>query len=163
MRRYVLIVPGLAIALLVGLRDRPPVGAHGVGTVPGVSQHSDPRSTTLFPLQNTSPSRRLQPPDALTPAAGICAHAEGSVATLRIHVDVPSPRCSVVMPRQRLRVVNALNVPVRIRLAYINARLGPREARTIGRPFGAYLAPGVHIVAISAYAGGGAELWLRRP
>lgn len=80
---------------------------------------------------------------------------------LQINVDTPSPRCEVVTPEQRLRVVNTTDGPVRVRLAHIAVRLGPRQDLTIDQPFGAYLAPGVHDLAISAYAGGGAELWLR--
>lgn len=110
---------------------------------------------------STTPPPRLKPPDAHSPAAGVCARAVGAVAMLQINVDTPSPRCEVVTPEQRLRVVNTTDGPVRVRLAHIAVRLGPRQDLIIDQPFGAYLAPGVHDLAISAYAGGGAELWLR--
>ncbi len=80
---------------------------------------------------------------------------------VQINVDTPSPRCEVVKPAQRLLVVNRLDRPVRVRLAYVAVRLGPRQGLIIDQQFGTYLAPGVHDLAISAYAGGGAELWLR--
>jgi hypothetical protein len=110
---------------------------------------------------STTPSPRLQPPDATSPAAGICARAQGAVAMVRINVDTPSPRCKVVRPKQRLEVVNTLGRSTIVRLARFTVRLAPRQALTIDQPFGTYLAPGVHDLAISAYAGSGAELWLQ--
>ena len=119
------------------------------------------RATPKMITVSTTPSPRLQPPDANSPAAGICAHAQGAVARVQINVDTPSPRCEVVKPKQRLQVVNTLDRSTIVRLAHFAVRLAPRQALSIDQPFGTYLAPGVHDLAISAYAGGGAELWLR--
>lgn len=126
---------------------------HPVATI---TYRATPKTITV----STTPSPRLKAPDAPSPAAGICARAVGAVAMFQINVDAPSPRCEVVKLAQRLQVVNKMDRPVRVRLAHISVRLGPQQDLTIDQPFGTYLAPGVHDLAISAYAGGGAELWL---
>jgi hypothetical protein len=110
---------------------------------------------------STTPSPVLQPPDASTPAAGICAHAQGAVARVQINIDTPSPRCELVKPEQRLQVVNTLDRFTTVRLAHFAVRLAPRQALYIDQPFRTYLAPGVHLLAISAYGGSGTALWLQ--
>jgi len=127
---------------------------HPVATI---AYRATPRVITV----STTPSPRLQPPDATSPTAGICARAQGAVARVQINVDTPSPRCDVVKPGQRLKVVNTLDRSTIVRLAHYTVRLAPRQVLSIDQPFGTYLAPGVHDLAISAYDGGGAELWLR--
>jgi hypothetical protein len=73
-------------------------------------------------------------------------------------------------PEQALRVVNrtdAFNEPGRpISVSFGNrspVTLAGGKAMVYGRPFGTYLAPGVHDIHSSAYGGGAAaEIWLRR-
>lgn len=96
-----------------------------------------------------------------TPAAGICGAAQGALATVRVNIDVPLPRCQRVQPWQRLMVVNKTDQPVRAQLGPIDVTITPQGEWTSDRPFGTYLAPGVHSLALSAYTGGGAELWLQ--
>ena len=50
---------------------------------------------------------------------------------------------------------------MRARLGPIDVTIPPGGEWEGDRPFGTYLAPGVHSLALSAYAGGGAELWLQ--
>lgn len=79
------------------------------------------------------------------------------------------PRCLVVRPDQRLEVVNTSNrfggpgAAVTVTMPGFAPRALAIGARTVfERPFGAYLAPGVHDLRISLYAGGdGTEIWLK--
>ena len=41
------------------------------------------------------------------------------------------------------------------------ATLEPGESVTFDQPFGDYLAPGVHTLAVSLYGGSGPQLWLK--
>ena len=104
---------------------------------------------------------KAEPPLPQTPAAGVCPMAVGEMATVRIVPSVPSPRCQQVHPWQHLRIINMTDQPVRARLAPIDVAIPPGGEWTSDRPFGTYLAPGVHSLALSTYAGGGAELWVR--
>ncbi|MEJ7629741.1 MAG: hypothetical protein WKF54_09135 [Nocardioidaceae bacterium] len=86
---------------------------------------------------------------------------------LTINPDTPAPRCAFVTADQRLRVVNSTD---RFNQAgkTITIRFPPFPPRvleigattTFDRPFGAYLAPGVHDLRCSFPSGGG-EIWLR--
>ncbi len=104
---------------------------------------------------------KAEPPVPQTPAAGICPVTVGAEATVRVHRDTPSPRCQQVLSGQHLRIINMTDQPVRARLAQIDVTIAPGDEWADDRPFGTYLAPGVHSLALSAYAGGGAELWLQ--
>lgn len=113
--------------------------------------------------------RHLVGPQSLVPAAGACGRTAGSVVTVYVDPDVPEPRCTEVRPDQRLRVVNASN-RFDQRGKTITVRWAPFASRTLpvgsissyARPFGSYLARGVHGLRLSLYAGGGAEIWLRQ-
>lgn len=104
----------------------------------------------------------LKPPDSDLPAAGICGTATGTYATVTINRDTPSPRCQHISPNQSLRIINHTDHPADIRLADHALTLPPQTEGMIDQPFGDYLAPGVHILEISTYPGGGAALWLDR-
>ena len=117
-------------------------------------------STTSVPAPTTT--RTLKPPDADSPAAGICPLVTGTIATVEMHPDVPSPRCVQATPDQRLHVRNEFGREAVVRLASFETRLDNGEGHTFDRPFGHFLAPGVHSIQMSVYSGGyGAELWLR--
>jgi hypothetical protein len=82
---------------------------------------------------------------------------------------VPTPRCVVVRPDQRLRVVNSSALhgspPKTITVGWAN--YAPRvlkagQATTYDRPFGEYLAVGVHDLRLPPlYAGSFGAVWLR--
>ncbi len=108
---------------------------------------------------STEPVPTLKPPDADYPAAGICADPpEGELVTIAITPGVPDPRCVRARPDQKLQVVNATEQPAQVRLAEFDATLNPGERQVFDKPFGEYLAPGVHFVSISTL--GNAALWL---
>jgi hypothetical protein len=118
------------------------------------------------PLSGTAPSL-LWPADGDTPAAGACGGADG-YATVETNPDVPLPRCLIVTARQKLRVVNTSNrfgEPGRSVLVtfagFAPRRLAVGEATVFDRPFGEYLAKGVHTVHLSLFRGSGTEVWLK--
>jgi hypothetical protein len=115
--------------------------------------------TYLSPPPSIASSPTLKPADAAQPGGGACAPADGPVAVLQINPDVPFPRCQRVQPEQWLRLVNKADQRADVRLAGFELMLEPGEEATIDQPFGTYLEPGVHLVAISIYAGN-ATLWL---
>lgn len=100
----------------------------------------------------------LATPIADSPAAGICASIEGDRVEVQIYPDLPDPRCVKVRANQTLTLHNQTTKPVEFTLAQFNVRLEPGQAYTIDRPFGDYLAPGVHRVLVLPYSG--PELWL---
>jgi hypothetical protein len=117
---------------------------------------------TTVPVTPTLPaiqgSAILLPPDSDAPAAGICAESEGEWATVEIRPDTPSPRCLKVTPEQQLKVINRTEAIVQIELGPFTLELQPGVEGALEKPFGSYLAPGVHRVRVSPYAG--PELWL---
>ena len=107
----------------------------------------------------TEPAHTLKPPDADSPAAGICAEPpEGDLVTIQITPGVPDPRCAKARPDQKLEVVNATDQPAQVTLAEFEVTLDPGEREVVDQPFGEYLAPGVHHVSISTL--GNAALWV---
>lgn len=114
-------------------------------------------------------STALQPASHDMPAAGACGTGNGILATVETNPDVPMPRCVIVRPTERLRVVNTSNRfgepgrPVVVEFAGFSPRqLEPGESTVFGTPLGACLGPGVHDARLSLYNGsGGAEIWLK--
>ncbi len=102
----------------------------------------------------------LTPPDAATPAAGICPPANGDVVTLVLERDAPAPRCVAVTGDQRLELVNATTAGT-VFFAGHRIDLAAGATAQLDQPFGAFLAPGVHRVQAEQYAGSGPEVWLR--
>lgn len=85
-----------------------------------------------------------------------------------VNPDTSTPRCLTVRAAQRLRVVNRSDHfgqhgrTVTVTFADFPPRtLRVGDATIFDRPFGEYLAPGVHFVHISLYAGGGGEVLFR--
>ena len=84
-----------------------------------------------------------------------------------VNPDTSTPRCLIVRAAQRLRVVNRsdhFGQPGRT-VTVTFADFPPRtlrvgDATIFDRPFGEYLTPGVHVVHISLYGGGGGEVLL---
>jgi hypothetical protein len=110
----------------------------------------------------------LVPADSDLPAAGSCGSAPGALAVVDANPDTPQPRCLVVRTDQRLEVVNTSDrfqqpgTEITVTMPGFPSRVLAIGASTVfDRPFGAYLAPGVHRLRISLYSGSGADLWLK--
>jgi hypothetical protein len=119
------------------------------------------------PLSGSAPNV-LWPATGDTPAAGACGGGANGYATVETNPDVPLPRCLIVTARERLRVVNTSNRfgqpgrPVLVTFAgFAPRRLAVGEATVFDRPFGEYLATGVHTVHLSLFRGSGTEVWLK--
>jgi len=124
-------------------------------------QGSAPR---LFVADGT----RLVPAESRFPTAGICARPAESTVTIVINPDTAAPRCTLVRRDQFLKIVNSSNSfgqpgeAITVTLpGGVQRRIGVGDSFLVDRPFGAYLAPGVHRVMVSLYSGGGAEILLR--
>ena len=165
----------------VGQRQQPAVQPSVVSSAPTTaptlaSTSPTPTQTTPTPTSGaTAPTpssqtgRTLVPADSRYPAAGACAFVGGTVVTVTMDPDVPSPRCVSLHPGQQLRVVNASAllgsppVTITVRWAdYAPRVLQPGQSTTYTDAAGSYLAVGVHrIVTAPLYGGGGAaQVWL---
>jgi hypothetical protein len=122
----------------------------GEGTVVGIEQSP--------PEEREQPT--LAPPDADRPAVGSCAEAQGAEAVVSLNPDFPDPRCLIVNPDQRLRIVSRLDGEVQVALGSVSVIVGPGFDGVIGPRFGDYLEPGVHFLGESTYEGN-VEIWLR--
>ena len=111
----------------------------------------------------------LEEPVSRQPVAGECEEATSAPeAVVELSSDAPYPRCQVVRPGQRLRVVNATGLygepaaTVVVTFAGLGARtLAPGKATVFDQRLADLLAPGVHRVRTDLYGGSDAELWLR--
>jgi hypothetical protein len=129
----------------------------------GTSPRAGSGGAAVAPSGRSSSSRL--PATSQLPAAGICGRVTGTVVTVRIEPDTPSPRCASVADGQWLRVVNGTGDYGRrartITVVWVPGhpfRLGPGDSRTFPQHFGDYLAPGVHDLRVGrAYR---AEIWL---
>ncbi len=92
-------------------------------------------------------------------AAAACGQARGGVPTLTIESDVPVPRCLVVQPHQRLRVLNETQAPgapggpIRISLAGFHASVPLHGSVILDARLGSYLMPGWHYLNVSGGPG----------
>lgn len=101
----------------------------------------------------------LATPYASLPAAGICGEApELEVVEAQVWPDIPSPRCLRVLPDQRLRLVNRTPEAIRWELGSFAGKIDPQSEAILPRPFGQFLAPGVHFLQVSPYSG--PEIWV---
>lgn len=98
-------------------------------------------------------------PFSNSPAAGICGEAQGDLATMTLLPGIPDPRCLVVRPNQRLRVINRTEGTVEISLAGVTQTLKPEGSFTFTAEFGELLQPGVHGLMVEPCCGG--EIWLK--
>lgn len=111
-------------------------------------------------IANPSGPSGLAPAESAAPAAGVCSDASGPTATLVMRADVPSPRCLRVTTTQQLELVNASSDPITVEIGTRTADVPVGASVTVWPPFGAFLAPGVHTVHVSIYAGAGPQIWL---
>lgn len=107
--------------------------------------------------------------DTEKPSSSVCGTASGPFAVVETNPSAPAPRCVIVQPGQQLRVVNTSDRDessgrtVTVTFADWPARtVRLHKATTFERDFGDYLAPGVHDLRVSLYAGSGTEIWLKR-
>lgn len=122
-------------------------------------------STLTFTNQNQT-SVSLAPADSKTPASGFCPDPPpGTVVTVTINPDVPSPRCQKVLANQQLRVVNNTSQTLTVSLGQNSLTIAPSQSQTITQTFGTYLASGVHHIITSSQlaqqGGAGPEIWLQ--
>ena len=110
------------------------------------------------PSATTAPT--LIPPDADTPAAGICAETDSEWVTFTVSLEVPDPRCWQVRPSQRLEIANPTAAAVVVTFAGRDIPTDAGATARIDEPFGAYLAPGVHFIYVAEGSGNLPELWL---
>ena len=106
----------------------------------------------------------LTPAIAEFPASGVCPEETRKVITAQItprYLDnIPNPRCARVTKSQRLKIINRTGKPIRVTLGPFSIKLRRGAEGTFNRPFGTYLAPGVHRVLVSG-GHNGPELWLQ--
>jgi hypothetical protein len=99
-------------------------------------------------------------PYAQQPVAGICAEPpDGDVVEIAIYPDVPVPRCQIVLPNQHLRVINHTDSDVSLELGSFQQTINAGGETVVEAPFGSYLLPGVHRMAVGEIWG--VELWLK--
>ena len=101
----------------------------------------------------------IKPPDANTPAAGICAEPQGDPVNIVLGTDASglplAGRCIVVNPVQRIKLINQSVNPIKMRLMEYPITLFVGGELLLDRPVGQYLALGVHILDL------GPELWVK--
>lgn len=129
---------------------------------------------TLAPKETTAPTATagtttevqaqdvivLATPYADSPAAGICMDAPGEeTISVEIFPDIPSPRCLQVTGDQKLNVINRTDSILLLSLGDEQGSLPPEQEYLFDKPFGEYLAPGVHVLDASPYSG--PEIWLQ--
>ena len=113
-----------------------------------------PPPTILIPAPTLTSPRSLATPYADMPAAGICGTAEGEWVTITLEPGIPNPRCVQVQPEQKLSVVNQTGGTVDIALGTFEATLAPGQTISFDKPFGEYLARGVHALGVTPCCGG---------
>lgn len=116
---------------------------------------------TMIPTESATSAPTLIPPDADTPAAGICGEAGSEWATFVVSLEgPPDPRCWQVRPHQRLEIVNPTGNPVVITFAGRELPIEAGASHRIDEAFGSYLAPGVHFIFVTQGSGNLPEFWL---
>jgi hypothetical protein len=88
-------------------------------------------------------------PGSESPAAGICAEPEEPVVTVIMDVSTPNPRCSIVTPDQRIRIVNKRDETALVVLGGFRASLRHNEAALFDAPAGTYLGTGFHSIVMN--------------
>jgi hypothetical protein len=100
----------------------------------------------------------LATPYAYSPAAGFCGSIEVAQVMISIELGIANPRCVQVRADQTLGVVNHTEGPIEVSLGTYKATLDPAQSVGFDKPFGEYLARGVHLLGVSPCCG--AELVL---
>lgn len=128
------------------------------------SPESSPPETATSPVPTASvpsPPVALTPADKVTPAASICAEAQGPYGIFMFDEFGSDPRCLIVTADQQLKVVNKTKESVQVDLGpQVSAMLRPGRELVLGPRFGDYLARGVHFLEESAFEGD-PEIWFK--
>jgi hypothetical protein len=119
---------------------------------------TSPTATSTSKTIPTQTAFTLATPYAQQPAAGICASFEGEMVVVTLNIDVPDPRCAKVNPDQKLTVINNTQAELGVSIGPYKNTLAPGGQYTIDKPFGEYLAPGVHQLTVTPCCG--PEIWL---
>ncbi len=108
----------------------------------------------ISPAPTQTSPLSLATPYADMPAAGICGTAEGEWVTISLEPGIPNPRCVQVQPDQKLAVVNRTGGTVDIAIGDFEATLADGQSISFEKPFGEYLARGVHALGVTPCCGG---------
>lgn len=130
------------------------------GSTSGTTAPREPQagaSAAPQPVQRANAAKGREPAEPKG-AAGVCGRAMGGTPTLTIEPDVPSPRCMVVSPRQRLRVVNETDADgkgatIVVDFAGFHAAVPPGGSVILAAPLGTYLKPGSHFLRVGSGPG----------
>jgi len=123
------------------------------------SPGSETSSVPTIPV--SPPPVALTPADSDTPAASICAEAQGPYGIFMFDEFGSDPRCLIVTADQQLKVVNKTRMTVQVDLGpQVSTRLRPGREMVLGPRFGDYLARGVHFLEESAFEGD-PEIWFK--
>lgn len=99
--------------------------------------------------------------DGTGPVAGVCAEPKTEVVVVTLRPDGASPRCTVVSPSQRVRIVNARDDKVALQFGPFSESIDPGESVLFDAPVGSYLAPGDHVIRRRGHSDGFAEVLLK--
>lgn len=128
---------------------------------PTESSLPEPETSSVPTIPVSPPPVALTPADSETPAATICAEAQGPYGIFMFDEFGSDPRCLIVTADQRLKVVNKTKKSVQIDLGpQVSTRLRPGREIVLGPKFGDYLARGVHFLEESAFEGD-PEIWFK--
>jgi hypothetical protein len=118
----------------------------------------DVGKSVLGTLQASSPSG-LKPSEGDTPAAGICMEPQDQYVAIALGLDqsgMPlAGRCIVLLPSQRIKLINQSDQPIAIQFADYYFDLPVGNAILLDNPVGEYLNSGVHYLPM------GPALWLK--
>ena len=103
----------------------------------------------------------LRPADSPLPAAPVCAFQDGARVSFEIVDGIPNPRCARTMADQGLELINHTGERIAFDLGGGPVTIDPGITWSRDHPVGAWLAPGVHRIAMEFYAGSGPELWVQ--
>jgi hypothetical protein len=159
--------PAVMRGLLAAAAIAVVVGAVGLLIAHQSTNHGPPVAVSTTAVPTTAVSQRtvpttLEPPDAQSTAAGACDTTTGDVVTITSGSldNVPNPRCAIVHDNQRVRVVNTGTVTENVSLGeHFRATVPGHSVKTFADPVGAYLAPGVHYLKLSALSS--ADIWVK--
>lgn len=111
----------------------------------------------------------IEPGRHVLGAAPCLGAGSDGVASVELFPELPSPRCLLVGPGERILVVNRTGafhrrsaVPVTVRLGSYSARLNPQQAAFFPLPVRAFLATGLHGLRVEGGAPGPGVLVVKR-
>jgi peptidoglycan hydrolase-like protein with peptidoglycan-binding domain len=113
---------------------------------------------TAAPSANTEPA--LAAAESATPASGICPEPDGTVVSFALGPEIATPRCAAVSPAQRLQLHNSGGA-TEVAIGDVTVALESGETAVVDRPFGTYLAIGVHTLHVRRFGGSGPQVWLQ--